>query len=221
MHEKNEPITLIKNGWTINLSKPQNVHPTRLVLLLHGWTGDENSMWLFTHQLQEKFALIAPRAPLITEKGGYGWVNIKSDKWVLYEELLIIAAKLNKQIPSWLKLIGLSENSPINVIGFSQGAALAYVYASTYPEQIERVACLAGFLPENLYRILTPLRLSGKSFFIAHGTQDEIVPVSLARQAVKSLREASAHVHYCEDDIGHKLSANCFEEIARFFNAFD
>lgn len=219
MLEKNEPVTILENGWIIKISKPHHGHPTRLILLLHGWTGDENSMWLFTHRLQEKFALLAPRAPLPAENGGYGWVVVKSGKWNLFEEFSTVAAKLNEQISTWLKIVGLSENSVIDIMGFSQGAALAYVYASMYPERIEKVACLAGFLPKNLETILTPARLSGKSFFIAHGTRDEIVPIDFARQATKYLQEAGAQILYCEDDIGHKLSANCFGGIARFFDS--
>ncbi|NPV76729.1 MAG: hypothetical protein HPY59_10195 [Anaerolineae bacterium] len=221
MPEKNEPITIFENGWIIRISKPQHGHPARLILLLHGWTGDENSMWLFTHQLKEKFALLAPRAPLRADNGGYGWIDVKSDKWNLFEEFSTAATKLNEQIPTWLKMVGLAENSVLNIMGFSQGAALAYVYTLMYPERIEKVACLAGFLPKNTETVLTPSRLSGKSFFIAHGTRDEIVPINFARQAAKYLQEAGAQVLYCEDEIGHKLSATCFGEINRFFNSPD
>jgi len=224
MPERNEPITILENGWVIKFSIPTDDydnHATGLILLLHGWTGDENSMWLFAHHLREIFILLAPRAPLRADNDGYGWVIAKHGKWNLFEEFTTVAAKLNTQIPAWLKLVGLPENSTINIMGFSQGAALAYVYASMYPERIEKVACLAGFLPPSLETILTPSRLFGKSFFIAHGTRDEIVPIQFARQATQYLRKAGAQVFYCEDDIGHKLSASCFGGITQFFGASD
>ncbi len=59
--------------------------------------------------------------------------------------------------------------------------------------------------------------LAGKSCFMAHGTQDELVPVARARQARQTLLEAGAKVTYCEDDVGHKLSASCFRGMGKFF----
>jgi predicted esterase len=52
---------------------------------------------------------------------------------------------------------------------------------------------------------------------MAHGTQDALVPVARARQARQILLEAGAQVTYCEDDVGHKLSASCFRGLETFF----
>jgi predicted esterase len=52
---------------------------------------------------------------------------------------------------------------------------------------------------------------------MAHGTLDELVPVVRARQAVALLQQAGAQVDYCEDNVGHKLSATCFRSMQVFF----
>ncbi|MCC6146486.1 MAG: hypothetical protein IT308_02845 [Anaerolineaceae bacterium] len=215
----NNPVTLLENGWIVKVSRPKIGSAKEMILLLHGWTGDENSMWLFTHRLGQKFAIAAPRAPLPTEHGGYAWVSVRAGEWNSLQEFSSMAKQVNKQIPIWLKMIGLGENSPINLMGFSQGAALAYTYAFLYPEKLKKIACLSGFLLQNSESLQTTSLLSGKQFFVAHGTDDEIVPIEFARQSVKFLQKAGAKVVYCEENVGHKLGTNCFEGINHFFQA--
>jgi phospholipase/carboxylesterase len=79
------------------------------------------------------------------------------------------------------------------------------------------LAGLAGFLPEGSADWVGSRRLDGLPVFIAHGAQDELVPVVRARQAVETLQQAGAQVTYCEDDVGHKLSANCFRALQAFY----
>jgi predicted esterase len=60
--------------------------------------------------------------------------------------------------------------------------------------------------------------LQGKNVFLAHGTQDSLVPVDRARQAAATLQEAGADVILCEDEVGHKLSASCFRNLQDFIS---
>lgn len=174
-------------------------------------------MGLFTSRMSQKFVVVAPRAPLQAEYGGYAWVSVKAGKWNSFQEFSSIAKQLDEQIPAWLKMAGLKENSPINLMGFSQGGALALTYALLFPKKLNKIACLSGFLPDNSESIQPSILAAEKQFFIAHGTKDKIVPIEFARQSVKFLQKIGAKVIFCEDDIGHKLSANCFEGINQFF----
>lgn len=54
--------------------------------------------------------------------------------------------------------------------------------------------------------------------FIAHGAEDDLLPVELARQAVTVFRKAGARIAYCEDRVGHKLGDNCLRSFEDFFN---
>ena len=102
-------------------------------------------------------------------------------------------------------------------MGFSQGAALAYTMAMMYPERIASLAGLSGFLPDGATTWLGPNRLKGLPVFIAHGTEDELVPIERARLSVELLEKAGATVTYCEDNVGHKLSAKCFRGLEAFY----
>ena len=58
--------------WTYRFLPPQRAS-RRLLLLLHGWTGDENSMWVFARNFPRAAWMLAPRAPFLAPSGGYSW----------------------------------------------------------------------------------------------------------------------------------------------------
>ena len=105
----------------------------------------------------------------------------------------------------------------LRLVGFSQGAALSLAAALLHPDWMQSVACLSGFMPDGVSPLLVDRPLEGMPVFLAHGTQDDTVPVTKARAAVGMLEKAGAQVHYCEDDVGHKLSLSCFKSLEMFF----
>ena len=80
------------------------------------------------------------------------------------------------------------------------------------------MAGLAGFLPDRSEEVIGRRPLEGKSIFVAHGTKDEMVPIERAKSSVDILEKAGGLVTYCEADVGHKLGAECFRELKRFFD---
>jgi len=58
--------------------------------------------------------------------------------------------------------------------------------------------------------------LAGKNIFVAHGTLDQMVPIDRARASIGLLEQAGAQVTYCEDEVGHKLSANCLRALEAY-----
>jgi phospholipase/carboxylesterase len=110
-----------------------------------------------------------------------------------------------------------ADTSRLHLVGFSQGAALAYTMAILHPERITSLAVLSGFMPDGASSWLDTGRLQGMPVFAAHGTQDDLVPVERARKSVEMLEKAGASVTYCEDDVGHKLSVKCFRGLEAFY----
>jgi phospholipase/carboxylesterase len=190
------------------------------MLLLHGHTGDENSMWVFGRDLPSPYWIIAPRAPYVTEPGGYSWRPSQFenlDKLSL-DLLRSSADALIQLLDEYSGSVKIDANA-FDVMGFSQGGAMSGLLAMLYPQRIRKVGILAGFVPSGLDGLISQRPLEGKPFFVAHGTKDEMVPIDRARASLQILEQAGANVTYCEDQVGHKVSATCLRSLKNFFAA--
>jgi phospholipase/carboxylesterase len=206
--------------WKFRVRVPSKSGAHRLMLLLHGLTGDENSMWIFADRLPEDVVLIAPRGLFVSPHGGYGWTSQNVGTWPKLEDFRSSVSKLYELLIKNNELLirfGVDLSLPINMVGFSQGAALMYSFALLYPNLVDSMAGLSGLLPDEIEPLLDKRPLKGHLIFIAHGTKDKLVPVERARDSVNKLRLAGAQVTYCEEDVGHKLGAGCYRGLRTFF----
>jgi phospholipase/carboxylesterase len=213
MSRINETITI--QNWVIRIQRPEGSGPFPVVLMLHGWTGDENSMWIFASRLPKKALIIAPRGLFTARETGYSWHPEIPTSWPWINDFLPAAESLYNQIS--VRNITDGNFDELNILGFSQGAALAYAMTIIHPERVTSLAGLSGFLPAGASSWLGPNRLNGLPVFIAHGTNDDLVPVERARESVGFLQDAGANVIYCEDNVSHKLSAKCFHGLEAFY----
>ena len=205
-------------GWTFRVS-PIVDAPTRVLLILHGWTGDENSMWAFTHNLSTSYSIIAPRAPYAAppDKGGYSWRDLKPGTWgsPTLEELGLAADALVSFVDKWSA--SLSIKSPtFDMVGFSQGGALANTLAALHPERVGKVAVLSGFVPSGAEKLLHPGLMDEIRFFWSHGTKDEVISFERGRASIELLQNAGADVQLCQSEVGHRVSKECWRSLATF-----
>ena len=222
--ESRQPDIRKIGEWVVRERRPAGQGPHPVILLLHGWTGDENSMWVFTSRLPEDAWLIAPRAVYKSPSGGYSWrdestisiqENITLRRWPAVEVFL-------SSIESLKGLLS-AENFPganldqFSLVGFSQGGALAYTFALINPGRVRIIAGLSTFVPEGAETLALRVPLPEKHIFVAHGLQDDLVPVDKARQSAALLEQAGSIVTYCEDNVGHKLGVDCFCALEDFF----
>jgi phospholipase/carboxylesterase len=198
--------------WIVRVQPALSIPPANLIIFLHGWTGDENSMGIFGRGLPSSWCFF-PRGPVkLTE--GYAWVNNPSIPSARLADFWPVTQVLFGEITRWIRIYAL-DNLPVYLVGFSQGAAMALSLAIRYP-LFQRTAVLSGFLPAGEDEFLQNNPLLGKEILIAHGRLDDVVPVDLARKTFQALDAAGAAVDYCEEDVGHKLSKNCFDRLKQF-----
>lgn len=204
--------------WTLRVRSSHSEHP-RLLVLIHGWTGDENSMWVFTRALSKDYWMIAPRALFPGEPSGFSWRPHQPDtfSWPSLEMLKPAAEALIRLIDEYSASVKL-DALQFDLMGFSQGAAMVNVMGILYPHRVGKMGVLAGFVPSGLEELITQKPLAGKTIFVAHGSQDQTVPVDHARDSVKLLEQAGAQVTYCEDEVGHKLSINCLRTLENYLS---
>jgi len=211
----NHPMTY--NGWTLRV-RHATQQPSKFLLLLHGWTGDENSMWVFARKFPENYWVTAPRGLYPAEGGGYSWRVPRPETRGLPTlfDLKPAADALVRLVDALSSSWGI-DASQFDLVGFSQGGALVNAVTLLYPHRIRRAAVLAGFMPGEAETLIARQVLDSKPFFVAHGTQDELVPVARAQENIKLLEQAGANVTFCEADVGHKVSAGCLQGLESFF----
>ncbi len=207
-------------GWTFRI-RPQAEDASRTLLLLHGWTGDENSMSSFTRNISSDYALISPRAPYSApaDKGGYSWREIKPGTWgsPTLEELHLAADSLVSLVDKWQDSVKITSPT-FDIVGFSQGAALATTIAALHPSRVDKVAVLSSFIPPGVDSVLRPNLLGNIRFFWAHGNNDELIPVERGLASIKLLEKAGADVLLCQADVGHRVSKDCRRALDAFLN---
>jgi phospholipase/carboxylesterase len=204
-------------GWMLKVREPEVLEGAPVLVLLHGWTGNEDSMWVFANKLSKDALLIAPRGLYPSRhdfKDGYSWVDDTSIKWASITDFEISVERLDQLID------GLTRKYPadfdqISLAGFSQGAAFASVFMLSYPERVKKLALLSGFLPEGAGP--SSADLGNKRVFIGHGALDETVPVENAQDASLLFQAMGAEVDLCVTEVGHRLGADCFKGFNRFF----
>ena len=218
MSDPNNTSLIEFNNWTLRIRESADPSP-RFMLLIHGLTGDENSMWVFARNLTSNYWMVAPRAPYPAQPSGYSWrEKFDSSQFgrPTIEQMQPSAEALIRLVDEYSSSAGI-DSGMFDVMGFSQGAAMSNVLAFLYPHRIRKVGILAGFVPGGLEELVSHRPLDGKSFFVTHGTRDEMVPIERARSSIETLEQAGANVTYCEDDVAHKVSVNCLRALKDFF----
>jgi phospholipase/carboxylesterase len=217
MRAVNDTMLESFENWTLRVRHPART-PARLMLMLHGWTGDENSMWVFARNLADNYLLVAPRGLHKDSTTGYSWRPFRADSLARpsLEDLKESADALLQLVDEYAAK-NQTDAGQFDIMGFSQGAALTNVMLCLHPDRINKAAVLSGFMPSGMNDIIARKPLINKPVFVAHGTQDNMVPIDRARASMSLLEQAGAKTTYCEAEVGHKVSAGCLRGLEAFF----
>jgi phospholipase/carboxylesterase len=174
-------------------------------------------MWYFARNQPAHYWILAPRGIYPTAPSGYSWRPIENGRrgWPSLDGLAPAAEAVLALVDELSATMGV-DTSTLDAIGFSQGGALVNTLALLHPGRIGRAGVLAGFMPDGAEAAIRPGLLSGKPFFVAHGTQDEMVPLEKAHWSIGLLEQAGAHVTFCDAELGHKVSAGCLHGLEEF-----
>ncbi len=195
--------------------------PKAAVIWLHGLGADGHDFEPIVPELRLPSALpvrfIFPHAPHrpVTINNGYvmrAWYDIRTAEFVQREDEAgiresertvrdLIAQEHKRGIPS----------QRIVLAGFSQGGAIALHTGVRYPERLAGIMALSTYLPlaETFQAEANPANQT-VPMFMAHGTEDPIIPIERGRHSADLLKRAGADVQWRTYDMGHSV---CIEEI--------
>jgi phospholipase/carboxylesterase len=187
-----------------------------LLLLLHGYGSNEADLFSFASELPEEYYIISARAPYDLSFGSYAWYAINfdadenkfSDIGQAKESRDLIATFIGELIENYS-----IDADNVTLIGFSQGSILSYAVALSYPEKVQRVVAMSGYLnPEIAIDGFENNDFSKLKIFASHGTVDQVIPVSWARKSPPILENLGIDVVYKEYPIGHGVSPQNFHD---------
>ena len=185
-----------------------------LLLLLHGYGSNEEDLFSFASELPEEYYVVSVRAPYELGYGSYAWYAINfdadenkfSDVPQAQQSRDLIANFIDELVANYP-----IDATKVTLIGFSQGTILSYATALSYPEKIQRVVAMSGYLnTEMAIPNFENNDFSHLKIFASHGTVDQVVPVDWARKAEPALMQLGIDVVYKEYPIGHGVAPQNF-----------
>ncbi len=198
------------------------IDPTHTILWMHGLGADGNDFVPIIDELElppdSRIRFIFPHAPMrpVSINNGFvmrAWYDVLNlnfsqpeDEDGLRDSQRAIEALLERE-----KQRGITPER-IVLAGFSQGGAMALQTGLRYPEKLAGIMALSCYLPlQQTVAAEAHHANSATSIFMAHGSRDPIVPLTLAATSRRQLLESGYAVEWHEYPMAHAV---CVEEMA-------
>lgn len=180
-------------------------HKTPLLIFLHGMGSSpkevESTLAPLTQAWQYSIFLPCGSVKMGMRPDGkpaYNWDISKDPKEIIREVK---------------KMKGIAQNQ-IYLTGFSAGASVSYLIALGAPDVFAGVIAFSGAVQKELLPEEKVKKASGKiPFYIVHGNQDAMMPISLGKNAQDYLKKHGFRVTLKEFDGGHTLPRDYFNII--------
>lgn len=188
-----------------------------MLLLLHGVGSNEHDLIQLAPYLDPRFFVVSARAPITLAPGMYAWFEVQLDPVRPIINPQQAESSREKLLTFIDKAIETYRIDPLRVylMGFSQGAIMSLAVALTSPEKVAGVVAMSGrVLPETAPHIAAPEALRDLPIFVAHGTEDQVLPIHHGRAARELLQRLPVALTYREYPMGHQISDQSLADIA-------
>ena len=189
-----------------------------LLIMLHGYGSNEKDLFSFADELPNDLLVISAKAPLSLGFGSYAWYTIHFDssdasKFSDIPEAKEALSKIDQFIDEIIEKYKVNTNN-VFLFGFSQGTILSTAYALNYPDKVNHVIALSGYVnPELLAKGFEEQDFSNLDFFVSHGSVDQVIPVEWARKTPAFLNNLSIKNTYQEYQVGHGVAPQNFHDL--------
>ena len=206
-------------------------NPTAAVIWMHGLGADGNDFVSIVNELDLSavsggIRFVFPHAPVrpVTINNGHvmrAWYDIsfgdlegntrRADENGVRESQAQIGQLIEREnqrnIPS----------QKIVLAGFSQGGAVALQTGLRYPETLAGVMALSTYMPlaESFAQEAAPANTK-TSVFMAHGTQDQVVPYAMGTASRARLLQSAYAVDWHEYPMPHSVCPEEIKDIGRW-----
>lgn len=201
------------------LVKPENYQPEclyPLVILLHGFGSHMGDLVSLCPMIERnQYIYILPNAPIPMDLGyantGFAWANLDD-----VDDTMEAAGKSLNIFLEELLLPYQLKKRKIALGGFSQGAMITYQFGLYRPDFFRGLFALSGKISGTLPS--SPGKSSEKpqSIFVAHGRNDQIIPINDGRESVLSLENSGYKPEFHEYEMGHEITPEVVTDLSNW-----
>ena len=201
--------------------------PQWTVLWLHGLGADGNDFVPIVPELVQPgwpgLRFVFPHAPerMVTINNGArmrAWFDIRdanlanrADEAGVEQSLLQVQALIDREAERGIPA------SRLVLAGFSQGAAITLAMGLRRREPLAGLVALSGYLPmiERAASVVTPQAIE-QPLFMAHGTQDPVVPYMAGEYSAAALRRLGFSVDWHRYPMAHAVCAEQVRDLTHW-----
>ncbi|TGM02006.1 alpha/beta hydrolase [Leptospira jelokensis] len=187
-----------------------------LLILLHGVGSNENDLFSLSDFLPDSFMIVSVRGPITLGRDRYGWYEISFLGGIpkIDSEQQKSSHQIILKFIDYLKTNYQFNSKQIWIGGFSQGAVMSYSVGLEHPDRIKGIIALSGrLLDETKNNIVIDQESKGQRIYIAHGTNDTVIPVTSARASKDFLDKVGFVPIYKEYAEGHTISREMLKDL--------
>lgn len=188
-------------------------HNKPTLLLLHGTGGDESNLLPIAEIVDKEASVLSVRGNVI-ENGMPRYFKRLTEGVFDEEDLIFRTKELNEFLDQAAQKYEFNRNNMI-AIGYSNGANIAASLLFHYQDALKGAILHHPMVPR---RGIDLPDLSGKSVFIAAGTNDPICPPEESEELQTLLEGANAKVEIHWENRGHQLTLEEVEAASKWYS---
>ncbi|WP_368654375.1 alpha/beta hydrolase [Ornithinibacillus sp. 4-3] len=188
-------------------------HNKPTLLLLHGTGGDESNLLPIAEIIDKEASVLSVRGNVL-ENGMPRYFKRLAEGVFDEEDLIFRTKELNEFLNQAAQKYEFNRNNMI-AIGYSNGANIAASLLFHYQDALKGAILHHPMVPR---RGIDLPDLSGKSVFIAAGTNDPICPPEESEELQTLLEGANAKVEIHWENRGHQLTLEEVEAASKWYS---
>ena len=202
------------------IREPETVPQKRkAIILLHGVGSNEQDLFGLADHLPDEFYIISARGQYALGSGRFAWYNVdfSTGKPVINPQQELASRAVIRRFISEMKEKHRLEE--IYLGGFSQGGIMSYSVGLADPKKVDGVISFSGRILEEVQESITA-RAEHKALrvFLAHGIQDNTLPIHYARQAKTCLEEIGVQLTYREYQMAHQINQQVLTDLKKWLS---
>lgn len=190
-----------------------HIEPSQpVVVFLHGYGADERDLPSLMSFLPE-LPWVSLRAPQVSQHGGYAWYPLTNALDPSAEDV----AEATEAVWDWIGSF-LPEDSPLVVIGFSQGGLMATQLLRTRPSRLAATVILAGFTFGGEQPADAELSANKPKVIYCRGLEDQMISREAVGRINGWLQGHTRAITRTYAGLGHSIDDRVMADVADYLS---